>query len=116
MREHINNWLTEKSKVAGVLACGIRSADRKTFTRTQSTQFSHFALEDACRCVNDTFQVLQTNRFPNELVRWVFENFYIYGFTRPDGFCLALLTRRNATDVQPAELETIIAEFQSLPA
>jgi len=115
MREHIHNWLTEKTKVAGILACGIRSPDRKTFTRTLSPQFSPVALENACRCVTDTFQVLQANRFPADLVRWVFENYFIYGFSRPDGFCLALLTRRDATDVQPAELETIVAEFQSLP-
>jgi hypothetical protein len=116
MREHISNWLTEKTKVAGILACGIRSPDRKTFTRTHSPQFTQIALENACNCVTDTFQILQSNHFPSELVRWVFENYFVYGFTRPDGYCLALLTRRNVTEVQPAELETIVAEFQSLPA
>lgn len=115
MREQIQNWLTEKMKVAGVLACGIRFPDRKTFTRSASPQFSPIALENACRCVTDTFQVLQANRFPNELVRWVFENYFIYGFIRGDGLSLSLLTRRNAEDIQPADLESIVAEFQSLP-
>ena len=116
MKEHIQNWLTDKTKVAGVLACGIRSPDRKTHTRTLSPQFTPIALENACRCVTDTFQVLQANRFPAELVRWVFEKYFIYGFVRTDGLSLTVLTRRDETDVAPAELETIVAEFQSLPA
>lgn len=115
MRENIHNWLTEKTKIAGILACGIRSPDRKTYTRTLSPQFTPIALENACRCVTDTFQVLQANRFPANLVRWVFENYFIYGFVRPDGICLALLTRRSTAEIPTTDLEAIVAEFQSLP-
>src|ERR1700733_14688236 len=95
MQEHVHNWLTEKMKIAGVIACGIRSPDRKTFTRTHSQQFPQVALENACRCLGDTFQVLNSNRFPAKLVRWVYENHFLYGVVRADGHCLALLTRRN---------------------
>jgi len=116
MREHANNWLNEKIKVAGVLACGLRFPDRKTIARSQSPQFTPIALENACRCITDTFQVLQANRFPQGLVRWVFEGYFLYGFIRPDGVSLAVLTRRSAEDVQPADLETIVAEFHSLPS
>jgi hypothetical protein len=115
MQEHVHNWLTDKMKVAGILACGLRSPDRKTFTRSHSQQFPPVALENACRCLSDTFQVLNSNRFPVELVRWVYENYFLYGIIRPDGHCLALLTRRNALpSLQPADLEHIAAEFQQL--
>jgi hypothetical protein len=115
MKEHIQNWLTEKMRVANLLACGIRSPDRKTFTRSQSAQFTPVALENACRCLSDTFHILNSNRFPIQLVRWVYANYFVYGFIREDGYCLAVLTRRTEAVLQPAELETIVAEFHSLP-
>lgn len=115
MKDEIHNWLTEKMRVSGMLACGIRSPDRKTYTRGQSAQFTPVALEHACRCLSDTFQVVNSNRFPMQLVRWVYENYFVYGFQREDGHCLAVLTRRHEATLQPADLETIVAEFHSLP-
>ena len=115
MKDHIQNWLTEKMRVANVLACGIRSPDRKTLTRSQSAQFTPVALEHACRCLSDTFHVINSNRFPTQLVRWVYDNYFVYGFLREDGHCLAVLSRRNEEVVSQADLETIVAEFHSLP-
>ena len=116
MQEHVHNWLTEKMKIAGVLACGIRSPDRRTFTRSLSAQFPPVALENACRCISDTFQVLSSNHFPAELVRWVFEKYFFYGIARQDGHCLYVLTRRNAAGLQPADLDKIVSEFHALEA
>ncbi len=116
MKESFNNWLTETMKISGVLACGVRSPDRRTFTRSGSPQFTPVALEQACRCLADTFQIINANRFPSGLVRWVYENTFVYGSVRHDGLCLALLTRRNAPEIQPADLERIIAEFHNLSA
>lgn len=116
MKEHIHKWLTEKTRINGMLACGIRSPDRKTYTRTMSPQFAPVALENACRCLSDTFSVINSNRFPVDVIRWVYENYFVYGFTRPDGHCLAVLTRRNENALQKSELEGIVAEFHSLPA
>jgi hypothetical protein len=116
VREHVHAWLTEKMKTAGVLACGVRAPDRKTFIRSQSPQFTQAALEQACRCLADTFQVLHANRFPSTLVRWVYENYFLYGSMREDGICFAVLTHREGGSVQPADLEQIIAEFQALQA
>jgi hypothetical protein len=115
MKEHIHTWLTEKMRVAGILACGIRSPDRKTFTRSVSPQFAPVALENACRCLSDTFQIINSNHFPVELVRWVYQNYFVYGFLRQDGHCLTLLTRRDEMALKQNELETIVAEFHSLP-
>jgi hypothetical protein len=115
MKEEIHNWLTEKMRISGMLACGIRSPDRKTFIRSQSPQFTPVALEHACRCLSDTFQVINSNRFPAQLVRWVYENYFVYGFLREDGLCLAVITRRAEPSLQPADLETVVAEFHSLP-
>ena len=113
MKEKIQNWLAEKMKVQGVLAGGIRSHDRKTVTRSNSNQFAPVALENACRFVDDTFQVLNSNRFPMDFVRWVYENYFLYGFFRTDGLCLAILTRRETPSaLSQEELEKIAAEFR----
>jgi hypothetical protein len=114
MKENIHNWLSEKMRVAGILACGIRSPDRKTFTRSLSPQFAPVALENACRCLSDTFQILNSNRFPIELVRWVYDKYFVYGFVRQDGHCLAVFTRRHEHSMQASDLEAIVAEFHSL--
>ncbi len=34
MKENIHSWLTDKMKTTGILACGLRAPDRKTFTRS----------------------------------------------------------------------------------
>jgi hypothetical protein len=115
MQELVHNWLTEKMKVPGVLACGIRSPDRKTFTRSLSPQFQPIALENACRCLSDTFQIIQSNRFPAELVRWVYEKYFFYGFIRLDGHCFGLVTRRGAgPGIKHEDLEQIVTEFHAL--
>ena len=115
MQEKIHNWLTETMKISGVLACGIRSPDRKTVTRSNSSQFTPVALENACRCLGDTFQVINSNRFPMQLVRWVYENYFLYGIACPDGHCLAVLTRRKAPPIlQQDEFGRLAAEFRQL--
>jgi hypothetical protein len=114
MHEHIHNWLTEKIKTTGVLACGIRFPDRKTFTRNQSNQFAPVALENACRCMADTFQVLHSNRFSVQRVRWVFGNYFVYGSLREDGICFAIVTRREDPNLQASDLNALIQEFQRL--
>jgi len=49
------------------------------------------------------------------LIRWVYENYFVYGFIRQDGHCLAVLTRRHEKILNQDDLETIVAEFHSLP-
>ncbi|MDB6121881.1 MAG: hypothetical protein JWQ71_874 [Pedosphaera sp.] len=62
----------------------------------------------------DTFQVIHSNRFPIERVRWVFDNYFMYGSTREDGICFAVLTRRDNSNLNPADLDVIFQEFQGL--
>ncbi len=115
MQEQFNNWLTDTLKVSGVLACGIRGPDRKTLARSGSSQFSPVALEQACRTLADTFQILNANRFPAGMIRWVYENHLVYGSVRADGHCLTLLARRSTPELEPADLDVILNGFHNLP-
>jgi hypothetical protein len=114
MKEEIHNWLTEKVRLAGVLACGIRAPDRKTFIRSQTPQFNQAALEHACRCLGDTFQVLNSNHFPSQMIRWIYQNHFVYGFIREDGHCLAILAPRAEPGLRNDALQSVVGEFQHL--
>lgn len=114
MKDEIHNWLTEKVRLAGVLACGIRAPDRKTFIRSQAPQFTQVALEHACRCLGDTFQVLNSNHFPVQTLRWVYQNHFVYGFVREDGHCLAVVTPRAEPSLKADALEAVVGEFHRL--
>ena len=114
MKEEIHNWLTDKVRLAGVLACGIRAPDRKTFIRSQTPQFNQAALEHACRCLSDTFSVLNSNRFPSQMIRWVYQNHLVYGVVRDDGHCLAILAPRAEPVLRSDTLEAVVGEFQRL--
>jgi hypothetical protein len=114
MHEEIQNWLAEKIKVSGILACGVRFPDRKTYTRNQSAQFEAVALENACRCLADTFQVIHSNHFAVEYLRWIFGGYFVYGSIREDGVCFSLITRREDSPLKPDDIGRLLEEFKKL--
>ncbi len=112
MKERLNQWLTERAGVAGVQACGLRHADHSTFTQVRAPDFAPEGVENAWRCVADTFQVLKHHRFPAVNLRWVFEHALLYCLTRPDGICLMVFTTRKAPELDAAGLQAMFTEFQ----
>ena len=116
MKEIINLWLGKSARLPGVLAGGVRYPDKTTFTQTWSSQYPAATLENAWRCVSDAFQVLQLNRFPAGRVRWVYAHAILHGARRNDGICLGLFTTSDPLAFDAAEIERLLAEFQSLSA
>ncbi|EEF60793.1 hypothetical protein [Pedosphaera parvula] len=116
MHEEIQNWLGEKIKISGVLACGVRFPDRKTYTRNQSAQFEPVALENACRCLADTFQVIHSNHFAVEHLRWIFGGYFVYGSMRDDGACFSFITRREDSPLKTDAVNHLLEEFKKLQA
>jgi hypothetical protein len=114
MKEAINEWLNRRLKPAGGLACGVRFPDKTSLTQTWSQDFPAQALDNAWRCASDTFQVLKINFFPNEYVRWVYENAFLYCARREDGACLGIFTRKDTQAFDAREMERLLAEFRAL--
>lgn len=114
MHEEIQSWLADTIKVPGVLACGIRFPDRKTYTRNQSAQFEPVALENACRCLADAFQVIHSNHFAVERLRWVFGGYFVHAVMREDGICISLVTRREDTNLAPDTVSQVLEQFKTL--
>ena len=114
MKEILKHWLAERTHIMGVLACGIRFPDKTSLTQSWSEEFTPEALENAWRCVSDTFQVLKINFFPNEEIRWVYENAFLYCGRRNDGICLAIFTSRDPQVFDQEMIERLIVEFRAL--
>jgi hypothetical protein len=114
MKEKLQQWLAERTQVMGVLACGIRFPDKTSLTQPWSNEFPVESLENAWRCVSDTFQVLKINFFPNDQIRWVYENAYLYCGRRNDGICLAIFTSKDPQFFDQEIIQGLLAEFRAL--
>ncbi|MBI5387383.1 MAG: hypothetical protein HZA90_22200 [Verrucomicrobia bacterium] len=112
MNDPLHQWLAERAQTPGVQACGLRYPDHTTVTHSTAPNFPPDALENAWRCVADTFQVLKHHRLPAVHLRWVFEHALLYCLTRPDGVCLTVFTSRKAQEVDAAALQAMFTEFQ----
>ena len=116
MKELLSQWLSRRARLRGVLACGVRFPDKTSFTQSRSPEFTAPSLENALRCASDAFQVLKVNFFPDERVRWVYEQVLLHCARREDGICLGIFTAKDQGSVDAAEIERLIAEFYALRA
>lgn len=116
MKESLSQWLSRRTRLRGVLACGVRLPDKTSLTQSWSPEFTASSLENAWRCASDAFQVLRVNSFPNERVRWVYEQALLYCARREDGTCLGIFTAKEREAVDAAEIERLMAEFCALRA
>src|SRR6266496_4333629 len=79
MKDILQQWLAQRTQVSGVLACGIRFPDKTSLTQSWSKEFPVESLENAWRCVSDTFQVLKINFFPNQQIASIWEGYKLCG-------------------------------------
>jgi hypothetical protein len=114
MKDIINRWLQARARVPGVLAWGVRHSDKTSVSRSWSDAYPQETLENAWRCVSDTFQVLKLHRLPTERLRWVYENALLYCVQRADGACLSFFTPRDPHAVDLGGLAQLMEEFYSL--
>jgi hypothetical protein len=114
MSDVIKQWFEQSAPFQGILACGVRYADRTTVTKAWADGFTELALENALRCVADLFQVLQFNRISPSRVRWVYQGAFLYCERRPEGTCLGVFTPGNIEAVDLDGLERFFGEFQAL--
>jgi hypothetical protein len=114
MKEFLSQWLNQRARLRGVLACGVRFPDKTSVTQSWSPEFPSPSLDNAWRCASDAFQVLKINFFPNERARWVYEKAFLDCARREDGICLGIFTTKERGAVDTAEIERLIAEFRTL--
>jgi len=114
MKESFSQWLSRRTQLRGVFACGIRFPDKTSLTQSWSPEFTASPLENAWRCAGDALQVLGAGSLPNERVHWVYEKALLYCVRREDGTWLGIFTAKDPGAVDAGEIERLRAEFCAL--
>jgi hypothetical protein len=115
VKEAIKEWLMRMPPLPGLLACGVRFNDQTALCRSYSRDFPVVALEQAWRCVADTFRVLRVHRLPGSRLCWVYARARLFCVRREDGTILSLFVCVERADWDVSRLEGLIADFEALP-
>ena len=114
MKEAVRSWMAQNARVPGVLAYGVRFPDKSSLNESYSPEFPLVAMENAWRCVADTYQVLTLHRLPVARMNWMYERSLLTCVRRNDGIILGLFLTSRERNRDTCNLERLVAEFQSL--
>ena len=108
MSEAIQAWIDQAAIGRGVLACGVRRADRSLLVRSTRADFLDAHMEQAMRKLYEAVYALQQNQIPTERVRWSFETAQLHCMARPGGVMAVLLVNKETASA--AEIERLLAD------
>ncbi len=114
LKDELKKWLSDKTSIRGVLGCGIYFPDQSILGSSASNEFSTKAMENAWRCLSETFQAFKTQDIPSLHVQWLYQNATLHGSMRNDGLCLGIFTRLNQEDFDLESIKQMIHDFQHL--
>jgi len=107
MNEAISSWLEQAAKCRGVLACGLRKADRSLTVKSNSAEFPDQQMEQTIRKLFEAVYALQQNQIPTDRVRWTFETTQLICVARPGGVMAVLFVNKETASA--AEIERLLA-------
>jgi hypothetical protein len=113
MNAALNDWLTHKTQLPGVLACGLRYANATTVNQSYSLDYPPEKLDQAWFSVAETFEVAHLHRFPAPMLQWVFAHAQLYGLRRPDKTCLGIFVANDPQAVDATALARLFDEFKA---
>jgi hypothetical protein len=114
MKEEINQWLAANVKQPGILGLGVRYSDRSSYVLPCVPGIEAAALENACRCISDTYQVLKISFLKSKRVRWVYDGGVVDCAQREDGTCLGILSDGGQPGIEPVVVNRLLEEFCNL--
>ena len=114
MKETLNFWLSRNTRQPGVLAGAVRYADKSVFAQSWDPSFPAQGLELAWKSMDDTLQVMQTNRLPASRWCWTYERACIHIVRRADGICLGLVTANDPGLLPLDQLNRVFEEFERM--
>lgn len=110
MNEMVQSWIERAAVRPGVLACGVRLADRSIRVKTHRADLTESQVTRAIRDVSETVYALQQNQIVAGRLRWAFENGHLHCVIKPGGVLAALLVHEETAD--PAGIERLLLEFE----
>jgi len=114
MKELVNQWFEQTAPFQGIVACGVRHADRTSVSKTWTDGYAEMDVENAVRCAADLYQVMLVNKIPMGRARWVYRGALFHCERRADGSCLGVFTPRDPAAVDLGGLERFFSEFQAI--
>jgi hypothetical protein len=109
MSETIEMWTERATAGRGVLACGVRRADRSFIVKSGRADFPEPQVEQSMHRLYEAVYALQQNQIATERVRWTFESVQIHCVARPGGVMAALLVNQELAPL--ADVERLLADF-----
>ena len=114
MQDLLNEWLTQKSHVKGILACGVVFPDKTNLSFSSGPEFPAELLEKAWRCVADTYEVAQLHHFSPTILHWGYAQGHLYSVRRPDKITFNVFLNSDAQSVDVSGVQALFAEFKTL--
>lgn len=115
MKQELNLWLSQQTRLPGVLACGLRYTDRTSFSQQWARTVPADALEKSLACLNDLWRVLRLHGFQAQWVRWGYAKGWFYAAQRADGVLLGIITQR-ADEAELAAVKELLLTFLNAAA
>jgi hypothetical protein len=112
MSEALHIWIQQASAQPGVMACGVRCADRSIIARSNHETVPIPRIQQALREMWEAVHALQHNHIATDRLRWKFENGKVCAAAKPDGTLAALLINQETEDL--TECEVLLADFLNL--
>ncbi|MBC8094230.1 MAG: hypothetical protein H7Y43_00310 [Akkermansiaceae bacterium] len=109
MSASIENWLQRAAAHRGVLACGVRLADRTFLIRSNRQELSLARIEHAVAKLFEASQLIQQNGIPADRLRWNFESGQILFTPRGGGALAALFVNKDIANSE--DMENLLAAF-----
>jgi hypothetical protein len=114
MKEDLQNWLSDKSAIHGLLAGGIVHPDQTTFTHLFDPSFDPATADSIWPIVAPALLAIRTQKLPEAHIQWIFEQYTLHCAIRTEGRLLALLCQRPLPDEDVEVLKLMLNEFRNL--
>jgi hypothetical protein len=109
MNETIQSWIERAASSPGMLACGVRLADRSALVRSCRDEFLEPRVTQALKELSEAAYALQQGRIAVEHMRWSFQGAQIRCVTKSGGVVAALFLAPELAD-SPV-VEQLLADF-----
>ena len=110
MNEHpFQGWVEKTAKYSGVLACGVRLANKSIAIKTFDKSYPEARLAEVLQCLTEVAFTLRNSQLGSARLRWVFEHGQLHSARRQDG-AIAVLAMSKDPNAEPA-IEELFTEF-----
>jgi hypothetical protein len=110
MSEHpFQSWVDKTAKYSGVMASGVRLANRSTVVKTFDESFPEARLADVLQSLTEISFTLRNSQLGGARLCWVFEHGQLHSARRLDGATAILAVNKDPGAA--AAIEELFAEF-----